>query len=348
MWAIKRGLVIWCGHCISGMTLFITSVNSTEKLCIGHIYLYLLWIHYTLWHFSLTCQLRAIKLYPDNRTNNLKQCEYTSSLKSESCCFPVGLPTCAIIWEYFLLFILFLECSLFCIYLHSKCGKAHRREEWSVLTYINSQLGSSSVSDLIWQHLLKLMLYLSLLLLLEITLCDLPCLSVLSPALSCSGHFCSGEDSGWLCRPMTLPQAVQEGVLEEGRQKWFPFSSSSAAYLRAFIIYELLWSLRQRGEERHRALAAVLILSAETPLWSQGGMDVHIPLGSPWIFNPFWEGFIDSPVSNNQPVCLYVPNNSAAVLWASYPWPALEAWGCPCQLWVPWQSEAGCCFHWQK
>lgn len=77
---------------------------------------------------------------------------------------------------------------------------------------------------------------------------------------------------------MTLPQAVWEGILEDGRQKSFPFSSSSAAYLRAFVMYELFWSLREVRKDTELWLHPHPL--SRDPSVVTRGMDVHVPLGS--------------------------------------------------------------------
>lgn len=77
-------------------------------------------------------------------------------------------------------------------------------------------------------------------------------------------------------------------------------------------MYELFWSLRQREVRKDTELwLHPHPLSRDPSVVTR--MDVHVLLGSSWIFNPFWEGLLGSPFSNNQPVCLYVPNYSAAV-----------------------------------
>lgn len=80
---------------------------------------------------------------------------------------------------------------------------------------------------------------------------------------------------------------------------------------------ELFWSLRQIWEKTQSSGCSPHPLSRNPSVVTR--MGVHLPLGSSWIFNPFWEGLLDSPFSNNQPLCFYVPNYSAAVLGPALP-----------------------------
>lgn len=179
-------------------------------------------------------------------------------------------------------------CCLFCIYLHNKCGRLYGREEWSALTYIDLRLGSSSISDLIRQHLVKLLHFLSWLLPFEMMFHDLLYMSLLFQTSVAQVIFFLLEMVGFCSALWSFHRIGRKGFwLITCRSHFLSQVAVPSIWNSVLFLHELLSSLGQRGKAAELWLLS--LLSQNRSLYCMGRRtDACLLLDSSCLFNPFW------------------------------------------------------------
>lgn len=169
-----------------------------------------------------------------------------------------------------------------------KCGRLCRREEWSALTYIDLRLDSSSISDLIWLHLVTLLHYLSWLFPFEMMLLDLLYMSLFFQTSVAQVIFFSVEIVGVCSGPWSFPSIGRKGFwLIICRNHFLSQVAVPPIWNPILFLHELLPSLGQRGKAAELRLLS--LFSQNRSLYCMcRRTDLRRLLDSLCLFYPFW------------------------------------------------------------